>query len=83
MGRTEIDGKLRRIRLPLISRPVRLQTDPDDKRRQIVVPAGDTEVHSELSGTGFGSRLEAVFDPAGGERWRVARPVAEPVRAAP
>ncbi len=63
MGRTEIDGKLRRIRLPLISRPVRLQTDPDDKRRQIVVPAGDTEVHSELSGTGFGSRLEAVFDP--------------------
>jgi hypothetical protein len=62
MGRTEIDGKLRRIRLPLVSRPVRLQTDPDDKRRQLVIPAGDTEVHSELSGTGFGSRLEAVFD---------------------
>jgi hypothetical protein len=63
MGRTEIDGKTRRVRLPLVSRPVRLQTDPKNPSQQLVIPAGDLEVHSELEGTELGLKLTAVFDP--------------------
>ncbi|MFG3339809.1 AAA domain-containing protein [Glycomyces sp. NPDC048151] len=71
MGRTEIDGKTRRVQLPLVSRPVRLQTDPKNAFQQIVIPAGDLEVHSELEGTELGQKLLAVFDPEPG-------PAAEP-----
>jgi hypothetical protein len=67
MGRTEIEGKTRRVRLPLVSRPVRLQTDPKNPSQQLVIPAGDLEVHSELEGTELGLKLTAVFDPKTGD----------------
>ncbi|MDN3239835.1 DEAD/DEAH box helicase [Glycomyces tritici] len=67
MGRTQIDGKTRRVQLPLVSRPVRLQTDPKRPFQQLVVPAGDIEVHNGLEGTELGLRLEAVFGPTGAE----------------
>jgi hypothetical protein len=63
LGRMEVDGKPRRVRLPLVSRPVRLRSDPSDRFRQHVVPAGDIEVHGALVGTPFAARLEAVFAP--------------------
>lgn len=63
MGHTVIDGKTRRVQLPLVSRPVRLQTDPQKPFRQLVIPAGDLEVHSGLEDTVLGLTLEAVFDP--------------------
>ncbi|MCC3764923.1 AAA domain-containing protein [Glycomyces sp. TRM65418] len=62
-GLTVVDGKTRRVRLPLVSRPVRLQADPADASRQLVIPAGDIEVHSDLVNTGFAFLLESVFDP--------------------
>jgi hypothetical protein len=63
LGRMEIDGKKRHVRYPLVSRPVRLQTDPHKAFRQMVIPAGDIEVHSALQGTELGLTLESVFDP--------------------
>src|SRR5688500_15321382 len=57
VGRTVIDGKTRRIQLPLVSRPVRLQSDRPDARLQRVIPAGDIEVAGELAGTDFAARL--------------------------
>lgn len=63
VGRTVVDGKTRRIQLPLVSRPVRLKSDRPDGRLQHVIPAGDIEVAGELAGTEFAAKLEAVFDP--------------------
>ncbi|THV39705.1 DEAD/DEAH box helicase [Glycomyces buryatensis] len=63
MGRTEVDGKMQRVRVPLVSRPVRLRSDPANKSEQQVIPAGDLEVHAALAGTEFGSKLEDIFDP--------------------
>ncbi|MEU5153278.1 ATP-binding protein [Glycomyces sp. NPDC021274] len=63
VARTEVDGKRRRIRVPLVSRPVRLRAAPAGSAIQEVVPAGDVQVHEALAGTDFAARLEAVFDP--------------------
>ncbi|MDA1360847.1 AAA domain-containing protein [Glycomyces luteolus] len=61
-GRTEIDGKQRRVRVPLVNRPVRLQATARADIQEVVA-AGDIEVHEALAGTEFAARLEAVFDP--------------------
>lgn len=63
MGRIDIDGKKVLVRMPLVSRAVRLQTAKMRPYDQRVHPAGDIEVHPELIGTDFADRLEAVFDP--------------------
>ncbi|SDE25823.1 AAA domain-containing protein [Glycomyces harbinensis] len=62
MGRIEIDGKPHKVRLPLVSRPVRLTADGRGGRQRIV-PAGDTTVHAALAGGEYAPLLEAVFDP--------------------
>ncbi|GAB3997485.1 hypothetical protein GCM10029992_20490 [Glycomyces albus] len=63
MGRIEIEGKRVLVRMPLVSRAVRLQTARTRPYDQRVRPAGDIEVHPELIGTDFADLLEAVFDP--------------------
>jgi hypothetical protein len=61
-GRIEVDGKQRRIRVPLVNRPVRLAAAGRSEIQE-VIPAGDIEVHEVLAGTDFAAQLEAVFDP--------------------
>lgn len=63
VGRTEVDGKQRRIRVPLVNRPVRLRANGARSEVQEVIAAGDVEVHEALVGTEFAAQLEAVFDP--------------------
>ncbi|MCD0443381.1 AAA domain-containing protein [Glycomyces sp. A-F 0318] len=64
MGRTEADGRTHRVRLPLVSRPVRLKAAGGRGDTQRVVPAGDVAVHPALAGGEFAPLLEAVFADA-------------------
>ncbi|MEU6249391.1 AAA domain-containing protein [Glycomyces sp. NPDC047010] len=62
-GMQTVDGKRRRVAVPLVTRPVRLevaQTEPFDHK---IVPAGDIAVHPRLVGTEHAVRLAAVLDP--------------------
>ncbi|WP_205324882.1 AAA domain-containing protein [Glycomyces sp. YM15] len=63
VGRTDIDGKQRRVRIPLVNRPVRLRAAAAGSDIQEVIAAGDIAVHEALAGTDFAVQLEAVFDP--------------------
>lgn len=68
-GMHRVDGKRRRVAVPLVTRPVRLevaQTEPFDHK---IVPAGDIAVHPKLAGTEHAARLAAVLSPerAGGD----------------
>ncbi|MFB9658296.1 AAA domain-containing protein [Glycomyces mayteni] len=68
-GVHSVDGKRRRVAVPLVTRPVRLEvarTEPFDHK---IVPAGDIAVHPRLVGTEHAARLTAVLSPdrAGGD----------------
>ncbi|GAA2267822.1 hypothetical protein GCM10009853_021360 [Glycomyces scopariae] len=68
-GVHRVDGKRRRLAVPLVTRPVRLevaQTEPFDHK---IVPAGDLAFHPRLVGTEHAHRLAAVLAPerAGGD----------------
>ncbi|WP_035697813.1 AAA domain-containing protein, partial [Glycomyces tenuis] len=63
MGRTDVEGRTQRVRYPLISRPVRLESTRSLSRGQHVRPAGDIAVCEELAETEFAPTLESVFDP--------------------
>ncbi|GAA2123278.1 AAA domain-containing protein [Glycomyces algeriensis] len=64
IGRIEVDGKQREVRVPLVNRPVRLKAVAPGSDIQKVIAAGDIEVHEALAGTDFAAQLEAVFKPA-------------------
>jgi hypothetical protein len=62
-GVHRVDGKRRRLAVPLVTRPVRLevaQTEPFDHK---IVPAGDLVFHPKLVGTPYAARLAAVLAP--------------------
>ncbi len=61
-GRTEIDGKPRKIRVPLLSQPVRLERGLLGFR---VVPAGDVEITPLVSDRRLAAALEAAPGVAG------------------
>ncbi|GAA1693485.1 hypothetical protein GCM10009830_46640 [Glycomyces endophyticus] len=68
-GTHVVDGRRRRIAVPLVTRPVRLDvalTEPFDHK---IVPAGDLAFHPALAGTEHAARLAAVLAPerAGGD----------------
>ncbi|GID33341.1 DEAD/DEAH box helicase [Paractinoplanes brasiliensis] len=62
VGRTEIDGKLRKIRVPLLSQPVRLERGLLGYR---VVPAGDIEITPLIADRTLAAALEAAPGLAG------------------
>lgn len=61
MGRVEADGRTHRVRYPLVSRPVRLNSPARGTDRQHVTPAGDIAVCEELAESGLAPVLEAAF----------------------
>ncbi len=61
-GRTEIDGKQRKIRVPLLSQPVQLERGLLGYR---VVPAGDVEITPLIEDRGLAAALEAAPGLAG------------------
>jgi hypothetical protein len=73
-GRTEIDGKARKIRLPLLSQPVRLERGLTGYR---VVPAGDVEITPLVTDRELAAALEAApglaapgwLDATGSKAW--------------
>ncbi|MER7007039.1 AAA domain-containing protein [Dactylosporangium sp. NPDC000555] len=44
LGSAEVDGSVRRLRLPLVAEPVRLERSGGGRRGHRIVPAGDLEV---------------------------------------
>lgn len=62
VGGADIDGVRRRIRLPLLAQPVRLERGRGGYR---VVPAGDLEMTSLIEDRDFAARLEAAPGLAG------------------
>jgi hypothetical protein len=54
LGSTEVDGARRRVRLPLLTEPIRL------KRSGAVVPAGDLELTSLVEDRDLAAELEAL-----------------------
>ncbi|MFF5296907.1 DEAD/DEAH box helicase [Paractinoplanes globisporus] len=56
-GRTEVDGKARKIRVPLLSQPMRLERGLTGYR---VVPAGDVEVTPLVTDRELAAALEAA-----------------------
>ncbi|MFI5894353.1 AAA domain-containing protein [Actinoplanes sp. NPDC051513] len=73
-GRTEVDGKARKIRAPLLSQPVRLERGLTGYR---VVPAGDVEVTPLVADRDLAAALEAApglaapgwLDATGSKAW--------------
>ncbi|WP_030144504.1 DEAD/DEAH box helicase [Glycomyces sp. NRRL B-16210] len=62
MGRMEVDGKKKRVTVPLATRPIRLE--PARGRSGFtVVPAGDLAVHPALEATDHAAKLAAAFEP--------------------
>ncbi|WP_284044943.1 DEAD/DEAH box helicase [Paractinoplanes maris] len=62
VGRTEVEGKQRKIRVPLLSQPVQLERGLLGYR---VVPAGDVEITSLIEDRGLAAALEAAPGVAG------------------
>ncbi|MGC5052378.1 AAA domain-containing protein [Micromonospora sp. DT48] len=62
VGTADLDGTRRRIRLPLLAQPVRLQRS---RRGYRVVPAGDLELTSLIEDRELAARLEAAPGLAG------------------
>ncbi|MEU3456535.1 AAA domain-containing protein [Micromonospora sp. NPDC006766] len=62
LGATDLNGSRRRIRLPLLAQPVRLQRTGRGYR---VVPAGDLELTSLIEDRDLAARLEAAPGLAG------------------
>lgn len=76
-GRTEIDGKARKVRVPLLSQPVRLERGLAGHR---VVPAGDLEITPLVADRDLAAALEAApglagpgwLDAIGSRSWLMA-----------
>ena len=74
VGRTEVDGRERNVRLPLLSQPVRLERGLTGYR---VVPAGDVEVTPVIEDRDLAAALEAApglaapgwLDAIGSKAW--------------
>ena len=61
-GHTEIDGKLRKVRVPLLSQPIQLERGLTGYR---VVPAGDLEITPLITDRDLAAALEAAPGLAG------------------
>jgi hypothetical protein len=81
LGSAEIDGAVRRLRLPLVSEPVRLERSGAGLRGHRVVAAGDLEVTPLITDRERAAALESA-PGLGGAAWLGAAGTADWVRSA-
>lgn len=56
-GQIKVDDNYRRLRVPLVSRPIRLQSTKTNPQVQRITPAGDIQLAKNLEGTETGTAL--------------------------